>query len=511
MNRLILLVVSLLAFAAPLTAATYTVTNTNNAGAGSLRDAIGQANASAGADTIVFDTAGVFSTVQTITLGGGQLVITGAVTIDAPSAANRRVTISANGNSRVFSVQLSGAGTVMLNHLTIRDGLTTDDGGKIQMASPAGSTLALDDCTVTGGNARDGGGIDAQVATLSLTNTLVSSNTASRTGGGIRATGSSAVTLLGVHLRYNNANHGAGNAHNGTLTNCTFSNNRANSHGGAIYNLAGAGDVLSLVHCTLTLNHSNQDNSGGGDGGGIRRVSGAVALVNTLVSGNDALLGAQDDISGALTSLGHNLIGIATGGTGFTNGVNGDLIGTNAYLGPLQNNGGPTFTHALLAGSPAIDAAATIPGSTDQRGVLRNGALNDIGAYELLPETYEYWAAHTFPTAANTGMNQDYDGDGKSNIFEFGAGSDPTSATSSPVVTTSVAGGNFMADFGLSPLAPAGTSVLRFSTNLVTWQNVAANLYQVVGADPVRNVVLYRVTLPTSTAPKLFVRLEHLP
>ena len=81
-------------------------------------------------------------------------------------------------------------------------------------------------------------------------------------------------------------------------------------------------------------------------------------------------------MSGAFTSQGHNLIGDGTGGTGFTNGVNGDIVGTSVNpidpkLGPLKNNGGRTKTHALLAGSPAIDAGdnAGVP-ATDQRGRL---------------------------------------------------------------------------------------------------------------------------------------------
>jgi hypothetical protein len=100
-------------------------------------------------------------------------------------------------------------------------------------------------------------------------------------------------------------------------------------------------------------------------------------------------------VSGDFTSGGHNLIGDGTGSTGFVNGVNGDMVGTAANpidprLGPLANNGGPTQTHALLAGSPAIDHGDnTNAPATDQRGVARprdgdhNGSRAvDIGAFE---------------------------------------------------------------------------------------------------------------------------------
>jgi hypothetical protein len=100
-------------------------------------------------------------------------------------------------------------------------------------------------------------------------------------------------------------------------------------------------------------------------------------------------------VSGAFTSGGHNLIGDGTGSTGFVNGVNGDQVGTavnpiDPMLAPLANNGGPTKTHALLVGSPAIDRGDnTGAPATDQRGVgrPRDGDGNasrivDIGAFE---------------------------------------------------------------------------------------------------------------------------------
>ena len=89
----------------------------------------------------------------------------------------------------------------------------------------------------------------------------------------------------------------------------------------------------------------------------------------------------------------HNLVGDATGASGIVNGVNGNIVGGNGHpvinadLGPLQNNGGPTETMALLAGSPAIGHADNSKATaTDQRGVTRvdePGETTDIGAFEL--------------------------------------------------------------------------------------------------------------------------------
>src|SRR5713101_5996651 len=105
--------------------------------------------------------------------------------------------------------------------------------------------------------------------------------------------------------------------------------------------------------------------------------TGGAVLHNTLIAGNfrGATGTTRDDVFGALNAGGdYNLIGDGTGMTGLTNGVNGNLVGSAAapidpLLGPLQNNGGPTFTHALLAGSPAIDAGSTAYATAyDQRG-----------------------------------------------------------------------------------------------------------------------------------------------
>jgi uncharacterized protein YaiE (UPF0345 family) len=118
--------------------------------------------------------------------------------------------------------------------------------------------------------------------------------------------------------------------------------------------------------------------------------SGAPVLHNTLIAGNfrGATGATRDDVLGALNPGGdYNLIGDGTGMTGLSNGVHGNLVGSaaapiDALLGPLQDNGGPTKTHALLAGSPAIDAGDPAQlGVADQRGVVRSGGVN-IGAYQ---------------------------------------------------------------------------------------------------------------------------------
>jgi hypothetical protein len=139
--------------------------------------------------------------------------------------------------------------------------------------------------------------------------------------------------------------------------------------------------------------------SGSGKGGGLYIGSEVTLTVrNSLIAANGDFNGPAfaNDCAGPVRTLGYNLIGDGTLCTGITNGVNGDRVGTalnpiDARLGPLQDNGGPTQTDALLAGSPAINAANPLgcldaEGNllpTDQRGFPRVGRC-DIGAFEFV-------------------------------------------------------------------------------------------------------------------------------
>ena len=271
-------------------------------------------------------------------------------------------------------------------------------------------SASLEDCTIrgnsTGGHA---GGIGVNQG-VTLRRCTVSGNTAQSFGGGISA---DEVTLTSCTVSDNAAGGFGGGlgAGIGTLARCTISGNTAVLHGGG------------LVVSTLAMTNSTiSGNTAGTDGGGIVAVAadflnctvvgnvaqtggglfhalgGSFNLRNTLVALNlVGFTGAGPDVSGDFTSLGHNLIGDGSGSTGFTNGANGDLVGTavnpiDPMLGPLANNGGRTRTHALLAGSLAIDAGdnAGVP-PTDQRGFgfprVKDGngdgiAIVDIGACE---------------------------------------------------------------------------------------------------------------------------------
>src|SRR5262249_44885501 len=141
--------------------------------------------------------------------------------------------------------------------------------------------------------------------------------------------------------------------------------------GGGFYHQSGA---LTVSNSTITGNVAREDRGllgVTGQGGGIYKAGGTVNLRNTILAGNtNASSGAGAvgaDLWGRLASSGYNLIGDATGGSGY---APTDLLDADPLLGPLQDNGGPTLTHALLPGSPALDAGDPDQlGTTDQRGV----------------------------------------------------------------------------------------------------------------------------------------------
>ncbi|WP_072622562.1 choice-of-anchor Q domain-containing protein [Spirulina major] len=214
---------------------------------------------------------------------------------------------------------------------------------------------------------------------ITLTNSTVSSNSAGNSGGGLYANGN--ITLTNSTVSGNSAgNNGPGGGlwanGNITLTNSTVSGNSAGGDGGGLY---ADGGTTTLTNSTVSGNSSN--NRGGG------LYAGNITLTNSIVA-NNTDNGTAPDLKafGTITAT-NSLIEDSTGAT--ITGSN-NIIGVDPQLGPLANNGGPTQTHALLAGSPAIDAGnnGLVPGirnSGDQRGFIPgifNGTV-DIGAYEF--------------------------------------------------------------------------------------------------------------------------------
>ncbi|WP_375513917.1 DUF4347 domain-containing protein [uncultured Nostoc sp.] len=439
----------------PVNNNTFVVTNTNDSGSGSLRQAILNANATVGADTITF--AGVFTdaTPDIITLTSGKLTITNDITILGTGASN--LIVSGNNSSSVFEISGSGTdasidglkianandplGSILLNSntsLNLTNSTVSDNTGEVGGIFNRGN-LSLLNSTVSGNRGSSLGGGIFNKGTLSLTTSTVSNNYAyvgynTAYGGGIFNTGKlsinnstvsnnradasglnrggpdpypsygggiynlGTVDITNSSVSNNSAADGGGISNSGTfsLTNSTVSDNSVYYTGGGILNSG----TLTLTNDTITNNTAEGFYGVPGNGGGVVSNGGTVIVGDTIIAGNfytgnpdDAPnSGYSRDVSGNFTDAGNNLIGDRTGSTGFTTST---LVGTGTNpidprLSPLQNNGGATFTNALLGDSPAINAGnnALIPAgiTTDQRGGQFNRISKgtvDIGALEF--------------------------------------------------------------------------------------------------------------------------------
>jgi CSLREA domain-containing protein len=368
-------------------------------------------------------------------LTGGQLSLTKPATIIGPGA--RLLEISGNAQGRVFSLSSSVSGAAF-SGLTIRDGYVSGttgasvEGGGIYNAG----NLSLSDCALVHNNVVGGGG---------LANTSNPGGTAR--GGAIFNSGYLTVTRCTIGGADSNTSNGVfggkGSDHptdadllyhggtgggalggaiyndtNGTvyLENTTIAGNTATGgNGGAAY-FGGAGGAgvagiynlhtMFLTGATVSANsavggtagHSEAgapNAAGTANGGVYAEQSTTTTVSNTIIAGNTRNPAGAMDVSGSFTSNGFNLIGITNGQSGFTNPS--DQAGTpasplNPVLGPLQNNGGPTNTMALLNGSPALDKGSAVL-ATDQRSQPRpkdnpatpnatGGNGSDIGAFE---------------------------------------------------------------------------------------------------------------------------------
>ncbi len=450
----------------------------------SLREAVIAANAAPGS-TIVLK-AGTYRLTRkgvdgmTANPAIGDLDIRAGMTINGDAAGGTFVQFGAargQGGDRIFDV--TGPGKVTISHLTARFGSDVEakTGGCIRNFG----NLSLVNVTVTGCVSALGGGGIASYNALTITDSVISNNTASSGkgqvngggitggpkapgvpgsvtivhsqiinntarstrpavgyGGGFANTGT--MTIRNSVISGNQADSSAGGLSNSTLTivNSTVQNNKATRDAGGVtndglltVNASTFSDNVSGFHCTgddcnnsyaggllntatgtsKVFNSTFSGNSCQLSGGGIvNSGSGTVRLYSSTLVGNscpiapglgsnpsgktyikDTILaknGAGPDCTSSVTSLGHNIIGNAAG-CSIGGDTTGNQTGVDPDVGTLQDNGGPTFTRALLAGSPAIDAGAACTDTaghaltTDQRGFTRPvGGACDIGSFE---------------------------------------------------------------------------------------------------------------------------------
>jgi hypothetical protein len=315
-----------------------------------------------------------------------------------------------------------GGGTVSINNTTFEStnangGNSGTGGNASEPAGPAdgGGLYSLGNVTVSNSTFHSAGATGGNSGNT-FGSTCIGGHTSleggGARGGAIFADGGSLIVDTATFA--NNfavgGNGGNGGQNDGGL-NCGAHGKGGFAFGGGIANNAA---TINVKHSTLSLNNAQAGNTGvntpgvskpaqpvaEGTGGGIRVGPASVTLENTIIAGNTAANGLGDassapipgpNVDGAVTSNGHNLLGVATEATGFTG--TGDQTGANPMLAALADNGGPTQTMALSPGSPAIDAGVASGATFDQRGMPRTvddpGVANtggsdgtDIGAYE---------------------------------------------------------------------------------------------------------------------------------
>ena len=374
-------------------------------------------------------------TLEDTTLSGGASYYNngGGIFNDHGSLTLSNSTVSGNSASAAEGGGiLDFYGRVTLTNSTVSGNSAGLGGGILDFYG----SLTLSNSTVSGNSASEGGGIVGWGGSLTLSNSTVSGNSAAppayasccARGGGIVSYGFGSLTLSNSTVSGNSALGGGGILGWGpslTLSNSTVSGNSAAFVGGGILAYGGGsltltnstvsgnstgyggGGILTAASLTLTNSTVTGNSAAGGYGGGGIMTTGSLTLSHSLVSGNTGSPGAEvfnyqssTTVTAADNLLGHSGVTTAQAIDGFTPDASNILATSDGsdptalagILDPiLQNNGGPTLTHNLVSGSPAVDAipvADCPPPATDQRGVSRpQGTSCDIGAVEKVVDT----------------------------------------------------------------------------------------------------------------------------
>jgi hypothetical protein len=426
------------AHAAPVTYTVGTNADTSSGGACttpsnancSLREAVGLANANAGADTIVFNSN---LTGSTISLTTGELLITEAVFINGPGAS--QLTVDGGGTQRIFNINPANLDTVQISGLTIANGHASGtSGGGIYNYD---ALLILQNSVVTGGAARStgqlGGGVYSKYGAMQINSSRVTANTAYQ-GGGVAS--HDAPTTISQSTVDGNTAFGKGslgsppfgNGYGGgvfmgqanlTVNRSTISNNDAGYDGGGIYN-SESGGVVTVKNSTIANNHALHDDGGGiwistddslvvtgstvtgntaaTHAGGLQDYGSGGVIKNSIVSGNTATGTPENSDVDAHTHTFDTSFSLIGRPEGYINTTvpGSNLFGVPPQLGALANNGGPTKTELPADTSPVVNKGKAFGLTTDQRGLTRPVAFpgvansaaagadgSDMGAVEL--------------------------------------------------------------------------------------------------------------------------------
>jgi len=274
--------------------------------------------------------------------------------------------------------------------------------------------LSISGVTLSGGNVKDDGGSIYNLGTLNLNNVSIDNNYAGNVGGGIYNAGS--VNVTNSTISGNTAEVAGGgiyNAGDASLVNVTISGNHMSTSSEDIVGGGGFVNASGNANFTNVTIAENGTNAPEGSGGNLRSTGGSLLIKNTLIANPLA----DGNCYGTIISLGNNLS--SDGSCGLSPST--DIVTFNAGLGALRDNGGETLTHALISGSPAIDAGETLEyPPTDQRGVSRSfGVSFDIGAYESTTSGNVSWVNAQEITPEETPLDVYIEQPGLSRWFRF--------------------------------------------------------------------------------------------
>jgi hypothetical protein len=377
-------------------AATDTVTNCSGSvtDPGSLPDVI--QNAGAG-DTVMFSVSCPPSSPIVL---ADTVDIPVDLDIDGPGSSV--VAVNGNGASTVFAVPSDVTATI--SGISIENGLSNGGSG-----IDNNGTLILTSSTLSNNNSSSGGGAILNDGTATVTDSTLSGNSAYHGGGGGIDNDGGSLTLLDSTISDNDAFYGGLSIGGGglendngtvTVTDSTFSHNRADYNGGGGGGIFNDDGTVTITASTLAHNIASDQ------GGGIVNEGGIVNVAGSIVANSKS-----GDCFGTIGDAGYNLDDDGSCGFSATNNSQTDV---DPYLGPLQDNGGPTETQAPALDSPVLNQipvgttgnSTTLCPGTDERGVARpQGSECDIGAVELSPTSQTITSADSAPTSVHASFS----------------------------------------------------------------------------------------------------------
>ncbi|NEQ45455.1 MAG: filamentous hemagglutinin N-terminal domain-containing protein [Leptolyngbya sp. SIOISBB] len=346
------------------------ITMTNSTVSGNSSNQYGGGIASRNAITVTNSTVSGNSSRRN---GGGLYSRSGNITVT-------NSTVSGNSSNRH-----TGGIWARSRTITLTDSTVSGNSARVSAAGTYSQHITVTNSTISGNSAGDlGGGLYATVSTT-VRNSTITGNSSRNKGGGIYHR--NRLTMENSTVSGNSSNRGGGIYSRGggavTLTNSTVSGNSVSDRGGGIFMRNNGGGNLILSNATIAANTANRD------GGGIFFNTASNNTINNSIVANNVAGRDGPDINGNLvnstitSSLIQDTTGITAGAP--SHGVNGNVVGHDPLLTPLAHNGGPTLTHGLAIGSPAIDASGAGATTTDQR-VLAAVNIRDMGAFEFAAE-----------------------------------------------------------------------------------------------------------------------------